>query len=44
MLSSVIGIYANPSQSNYSAGCVFQVTLARSRSLQEKTACLLRHL
>lgn len=27
-------IYANPSQSNYAAGCVFQDTLARSRSVQ----------
>jgi acyl carrier protein len=34
MLSSVMGIYANPSQSNYAAGCVFQDTLARSRSAQ----------
>jgi aryl carrier-like protein len=34
LLSSVMGIYANPSQSNYAAGCVFQDTLARSRSAQ----------
>lgn len=34
MLSSIVGIYANPSQSNYAAGCVFQDTLARSRSAQ----------
>ncbi|KAL3473816.1 hypothetical protein BJX99DRAFT_260932 [Aspergillus californicus] len=34
LLSSVMGIYANPSQSNYAAGCVFQDSLARSRSAQ----------
>ena len=34
LLSSVMGIYANPSQSNYAAGCVFQDTLARSRTAQ----------
>lgn len=34
LLSSVMGIYANPSQSNYAAGCVFQDMLARSRSAQ----------
>lgn len=32
LLSSLMGIYANPSQSNYAAGCVFQDTLARHRS------------
>lgn len=32
LLSSLMGIYANPSQSNYAAGCVFQDTLARLRS------------
>lgn len=34
LLSSIIGVYGNPSQSNYSAGCVFQDTLARTRSAQ----------
>lgn len=32
LLSSLMGIYANPSQSNYAAGCVFQDALARLRS------------
>lgn len=32
LLSSLMGIYANPSQSNYAAGCVFQDSLARLRS------------
>lgn len=34
LLSSLMGIYANPSQSNYAAGCVFQDSLARLRSAQ----------
>ena len=34
LLSSVMRIYANPSQSNYAAGCVSQDTLARSRTVQ----------
>lgn len=34
LLSSLMGIYENPSQSNYAAGCVFQDTLARHRSAQ----------
>lgn len=34
LLSSLMGVYANPSQSNYAAGCVFQDTLARLRSAQ----------
>ncbi|KAE8150558.1 hypothetical protein BDV25DRAFT_172048 [Aspergillus avenaceus] len=34
LLSSLMGIYAEPSQSNYAAGCAFQDTLARSRSAQ----------
>ena len=34
LLSSIMGIYGIPSQSNYAAGCVFQDTLARSRSAQ----------
>lgn len=34
LLSSLMGVYSNPSQSNYAAGCVFQDTLARLRSAQ----------